>query len=392
MVDFTVFSESVMGWKHEKNNGVNEDACGVFDGRDFKIIAVADGHGACECFRSHIGSRMAVESALEILMSFKKSVDEFHLLVNLHKYDQRDELVRFLIHDLIELWNARVLEHVGQFPISSEEYNLAPSLSMVYQRGKYLTNIYGSTLLCAILSEDFLLVLQQGDGCCVVLDEDGHILHPMPLDDICVRNMTTSLCDRDASKRMRYVYYDLSRVKFGGIFLASDGVENSFGDEVFLDAFFAELCRELSGLDVSVVSSYVRGLLGEISERGSRDDVSLAGIFSRDFLCDKKGVLDLYVRLAKKMFALNDAKKVCLQNQRQKDFLDCEFERSEAGLKEVEQSLNELLERQVGLFRKREWLAGEFSRVVHACEVSKAGLKVCQDEFDGLKELLDGKK
>ena len=392
MKDFKVFSHSSIGWKHEKHDGFNEDACGYLDEKDFEIIAVADGHGSRESFRSQIGSQLAIESALEILQTFKKTVDEYSLLQNLYKYDQREQLLRALIHDLIELWKAKVHDHIRKFPISKEEYEQLSSLSMVYQKGKYLTNIYGSTLICAILTKNYLLVIQQGDGCCVVLNDQGELLHPVPKDEMCIRNMTTSLCDRDAEKRARYYYYDMRGHSLGGVFLASDGIEKSFGNEIFLNAFYAELCHELVKVKNGNEDVYMRELLPKISEKGSKDDVTLSAIYNKRMMSKFNKKMDLYVDLARKQFAMQDSLRAWNRNKRQKRFIDKEFIKTEQGLADVEEKMNELVEKKAAYYRKKEWLSGEFSKSIKANEEAAEKYRKCKDVFDTLNEKLNSKQ
>jgi hypothetical protein len=67
-----------------------------------------------------------------------------------------------------------------------------------YDRGEKLEHIYGTTLIAGLLTDKYLLLLQQGDGRCDVFDANGEVSQPIPWDDKCFANVTTSLCEDDA--------------------------------------------------------------------------------------------------------------------------------------------------------------------------------------------------
>ena len=60
------------GKSHLLEGSICQDASLVFEGEDFVICALADGHGSPEYFRSHLGSQFAVECAVENAKQFWK--------------------------------------------------------------------------------------------------------------------------------------------------------------------------------------------------------------------------------------------------------------------------------------------------------------------------------
>lgn len=62
---------------------------------------------------------------------------------------------------------------------------------------------YGCTLIAYVQTKHFWLALQIGDGRCVVLNKANEWSQPIPWDDRCMLNMTTSLCDEDAVNEFR---------------------------------------------------------------------------------------------------------------------------------------------------------------------------------------------
>ena len=364
METYSIFSQSVIGYKHVQNGYQNEDSCESFQENDALMIAVADGHGARECFRSRIGSKIATDTALDMLKIFSNTVKEYNLLPNLYKYDQREELIRALIHDLVEMWNERVLAHIQQFPIQEEEFVQAKTLSTMYQKGMYLTNIYGTTLLCAVLTKEYLLILQQGDGVCVLIDEDGSFIEPVAKDHLCVRHMTTSLCDKDAEKRMRYTYFDLRSKKIGALFLASDGVSDSFADAMQLEAFFAELSKELVSLESGEEGYYLRSLLQRVSEYGSRDDSTIAGIINRDVLQKAHGHIDLLSQKAMDHRHMVDAQRKWLSFGNQKKQLNETYVQLQKSLSNLDEKILRLKEEKEDIYHQMEALSLQHSQLV----------------------------
>ena len=67
---FNGFSHSVMGASHEKTNLVCQDSSAFKVSDHYAIAVVADGHGSKKHFRSHLGSKFAVEAAIEAIDRF----------------------------------------------------------------------------------------------------------------------------------------------------------------------------------------------------------------------------------------------------------------------------------------------------------------------------------
>lgn len=104
-------------------------------------------------------------------------------------------MIRQLGNCIVGKWSLTVMENLRENPITEQELELAQNYAEAYRRGDRLEHIYGTTLIAALLTPDFLLVLHQGDGRCVVIHEDGVIDQPVPWDDRCHDNVTTSMCN-----------------------------------------------------------------------------------------------------------------------------------------------------------------------------------------------------
>lgn len=371
MSQTTLFSNSTIGARHLLQQMTNQDSCQTAASQDYQIFAVADGHGATECFRSEIGSRLAVDVAIKNLELFAQTIKKYDLYSYLSRPKERDELIRSLISDIVAQWNQYVYADIKAYPIKEEEYERSQTLSSIYQKGMYLTNIYGSTMIAGLVTPEYIVLFQQGDGTLVVLEEDGTIDDPMPEDDLCIRNLTTSLCDKDAAKRMRYVYMDRKEKDPIAMIAATDGVERSFGDNIHLSAFYAELFYELSELDEEQVGAYLANLLPQISQRGSQDDVTMAGFFDAGRIGPIGEVLVKTVRTARSMDTMKSAESTLKQEITSKNHYIRESEKLHHELMDIENEMKALEKHRQDIIREIDQIQKKHMSTLIACKEAK---------------------
>lgn len=371
MSQTTLFSNSTIGARHLLQQMTNQDSCQTAAGQDYQIFAVADGHGATECFRSEIGSRLAVDVAIKNLELFAQTIKKYDLYSYLSRPKERDELIRSLISDIVAQWNQYVYADIKAYPIKEEEYERSQTLSSIYQKGMYLTNIYGSTMIAGLVTPEYIVLFQQGDGTLVVLEEDGTIDDPMPEDDLCIRNLTTSLCDKDAAKRMRYVYMDRKEKDPIAMIAATDGVERSFGDNIHLSAFYAELFYELSELDEEQVGAYLANLLPQISQRGSQDDVTMAGFFDAGRIGPVGEILVKTVRTARSMDTMKSAESTLKQEITSKNHYIRESEKLHHELMDIENEMKALEKHRQDIIREIDQIQKKHMTTLIACKEAK---------------------
>lgn len=367
----TLFSNSTIGARHLLQQMTNQDSCQTAASQDYQIFAVADGHGATECFRSEIGSRLAVDVAIKNLELFAQTIKKYDLYSYLSRPKERDELIRSLISDIVAQWNQYVYADIKAYPIKEEEYERSQTLSSIYQKGMYLTNIYGSTMIAGLVTPEYIVLFQQGDGTLVVLEEDGTIDDPMPEDDLCIRNLTTSLCDKDAAKRMRYVYMDRKEKDPIAMIAATDGVERSFGDNIHLSAFYAELFYELSELDEEEVGAYLANLLPQISQRGSQDDVTMAGLFDAGRIGPVGEILVKTVQTARSMDTMKSAESTLKQEITSKNHYIRESEKLHHELMDVENEMKALEKHRQDIIREIDQIQKKHMSTLIACKEAK---------------------
>lgn len=145
---------------------------------------------------------------------------------------------------------------------------------------------YGCTLLCylQLVPPDhdqpaLWAAFQIGDGRCCFFDNDAHWHQPIPWDDRCFLNYTTSLCDYAPIPEFRYCCGTLDDMPHA-VFLGSDGIDDTFGCEDLLYNFYQHLYDEALVIGEPQVVQQLPNVLTHYSEVGSHDDMSVAAIIN----------------------------------------------------------------------------------------------------------------
>ena len=286
-----VFNHTVRGASHTRHGiPCQDDSCSYNDpdGR-FQIATIADGHGDQTCVRSDQGSRFAVDSANDALKELAQVALEgggfedagFGDLVNA---TTGGFAMRNLCKRIVSLWHERVKENLTKNPLSECEMDDAgDAVGNEYRRGIGLNRAYGTTLIACLICDDKALFVHQGDGRCDVFHKNGRVDQPVPWDDRCFDVFTTSMCDGDAAVKMRTWVIDLSVDPLVAVFMGSDGIEDSFVDMEGTHCFYRCLADTLVELGTDDnLTERLENDLSELSESGSADDVSVAGIVDRE--------------------------------------------------------------------------------------------------------------
>lgn len=276
-----VFHKSVTGASHQRKGIPCQDASTswVSSDRKLKIIVVADGHGDQTCIRSDRGSAIAVSCAMQALRTFGEYYQDAPVLnaVTSEKYAGK-RIIRQLTDAILFDWSKQVKEDLRNDPLTEDEYERADIYAEQYINGIHVERAYGATLVAALETEKYILLLQQGDGRCDVLYSDGTMAQPVPEDERCEGNTTTSLSDEDAADGIRVVLISKASCRAAACFVSTDGVDNSFFEDEDLREFYLEVCTRLAGCDTEAWPEYLQAQMEEVTRHGNGDDVSLAGI------------------------------------------------------------------------------------------------------------------
>ena len=258
-----------IGKSHFVNGLACEDYSLVYSDESVSIIAISDGHGDKNCFRSAKGAKFACTIGIS-------ACRQFQLITNhINDIEQCDfnELVCSLKLDIVNKWKQAVLDDAATYPFSEKELSIASAQAQdAYKNGQRIEKAYGCTLIISMATASYWLALQIGDGKCIAAYSDGVFIEPVPNDENCLGNRSTSLCNSNAMESFRHYY---SRVMPLAVFVSSDGVEESFDQEGLYNCFYS-IAYWLKESGCEVTKEKVDNLLPQISEGGSGDDVSLA--------------------------------------------------------------------------------------------------------------------
>lgn len=267
-----VVGQSVRGAVHERNGLPNQDAIHWLpeSGEGSSVVlAVADGHGSARYPRSHIGARLAVEKATQLVHDFLNNQDEGD-----NRSLIKDATEEWLPRALVREWLEAVTNHLDQEPLSeSELHSLAGSDGPI---------AYGATLLVTGVTEQFGFSLQLGDGEILVVSERGEVSRPMAKDDRLFGNETTSLCAPDAWRDFRVSFHPFNQSPPALILLSTDGYPNSFRHESGFLQVGSDILKMIRDDGISSVRDNLSRWLSDSTRAGSGDDVTLGILCSVD--------------------------------------------------------------------------------------------------------------
>ncbi|MBR1592585.1 MAG: protein phosphatase 2C domain-containing protein [Ruminococcus sp.] len=294
---FKGFSNSVRGASHEKRNLVCQDSSAYKTCDRYAIAVVADGHGSKKHFRSHLGSKAAVEATIETIEKFYADPDRFE-----ECFQANPKLViQNIEKQVISLWNDKVFAHISENPVTREEKSdfTNDEFSKIP-----VESYYGSTLIAAVMGRKFSFGFQLGDGSLVAVFEDGETVMPIGDDESAPANITASICNSNAS-RMFNSFYEPNR-KILALLCSTDGLYTSFGsDNDFLDyhTIIAGQLHNAKDFEPSIVKNITKR-----THFGTEDDISLSCVFDEQLAFDKLEDLQKTIAKNKEKAAARKAK------------------------------------------------------------------------------------
>lgn len=276
---------SVRGATHIRNGKPNQDSikCRISERGEYGIMAVADGHGSGKCFRSDLGSKIVVDTAIELLEKIvQQSKGANHSFI-------KDLIESKLPGTLVSQWKKRVDEDYrtrgfsdlsrGEDSLSFEagfaESEIAPAEIHV---------AYGTTLLASVVTSRYIAGIQIGDGEILVVSEDGSVERPIPKDERLFANETTSLCSEHAIADFRFFFERLSGITPALLLLTTDGYANSFKDEAGFLKVGTDILKMIKVEGPKYVEENLENWLDEASKRGSGDDITLGILYRQEIM------------------------------------------------------------------------------------------------------------
>lgn len=280
MSKFKAFNLTEIGASHIKEAKVCQDDSLSFEDKGYAVAIVCDGHGSNKYFRSDRGSRIAAEvtmSAIQELMKSRTIKNEQGGKLIDALFANPDKFMQQLAANIIFRWREQIAEDYQREPFSETELALlSPKELAASQKEDGWVSAYGTTLIAAVRANNFWFGLHIGDGKCVTVNANGTTAQPIPWDEKCFLNVTTSLSDAQALSSFRSVFSTKNLPT--AIFVGTDGVDDTFGNDEALESFYKTVVQLFNEKGFDEAKAELKTYLPKLSEKGSRDDVSIAGI------------------------------------------------------------------------------------------------------------------
>ena len=250
VAEVAVRAHKVRGAKHVRDGRPCQDDFAVVGGTDARVLAVADGHGSSA--HAEIGARLAVEVATERLLDFARGLAPERRvdLREVHAFAQHPFRVQ-----LVRDWVRRVRDHAG-----TDDVDL---------------KAYGTTLIFALITPDYVLLGQLGDGDVLAVNSTGTVSRPFPPDPTSFAEETLSLCLPEAHSSLRVLV--APRPAFEALWLVStDGYSKSYPTDADFDRIGPDYLEMVREIGIDGVAGNLDEFLTEVTTRGSGDDIALA--------------------------------------------------------------------------------------------------------------------
>ena len=249
--------------------------------RKYAIAVVADGHGSKDCFRSKEGAEFAASVALD---SIKQFFSDDPPEMRTENIKRREECIRILEQYIISQWYQKINEHATANPFQDDpRYTDVSDIGRAeYESGK-IAHAYGTTVLAVALTDDYWFGIRVGDGKCLVLFEDGTWDQPIPWDDRCFMNRTTSLSNSDPMDKFRHWFGNSEdgTKRPLALFIGTDGVEDSWPlseHDMRLKRLYTSAIVSIKNDGIELSLKHLKEYQEYLAAHGSTDDVSIAGI------------------------------------------------------------------------------------------------------------------
>lgn len=285
---------SCQGESHKVDNKPCQDASfsAVYD-NGLALAIVCDGHGGERYFRSDVGSRMATEVIRDSVKTFVENIDKGMFVGKpytaqeaitseelVKKQTPIDDAFRQLFSSIIYQWNQKIADHAANTAISGwEQEHVEQKYLDELQTSETFEKLYGCTLMVYVQTPDYWFAFHLGDGKCISFQQDPFWHEPIPWDERCFLNKTTSLCDSNAINEFRYCYEGDGHFPMA-VFLGSDGMDDSFGEDANLVNFYIQVVKMLVNEGKEATIKSIESDLPQLSKIGSKDDMSVAFIYN----------------------------------------------------------------------------------------------------------------
>lgn len=313
------FNMTKMGASHVKSGKPCQDysLCWQSDDGGTHVVIICDGHGGDTYVRSDRGSRLAAEITLHNIREMIASTSPALFLdkegaVTARPEDEEDNLFH-MPHPKNEAdlgdSERQQLEQDRAFyaavaPIREQDRHFNRLFASIYlqwvkaieedaatsQFNEYeksclknarITKAYGTTLMAFVRTPLYWFAFHIGDGKILCCDINFNWREPVPWDCNCFLNITTSLCEHNPLHSFRYAFSGKGDFPVA-VMMGSDGIDDSWHTMERLQNFYSQTLGIFNDLGEEEAIRQLGDYLSKLSEKGSRDDVSMAGIIDMD--------------------------------------------------------------------------------------------------------------
>ncbi len=301
------FCHTVKGASHETSGTPCQDYSAYRTYDRYSIAVVADGHGSKKHFRSDVGSRCAVESAIETIEEFYSDPGfEDAMLAN------HEDIIKRIEKQVIARWNDKIQEHFDLNPVTDKEKS--PFTDEQFKE-LHTETFYGTTLIAAVMNELFTFGIQIGDGSLVTIFDDGETDMPIMYQESAPANITASICNSNAIDLFCSFFIDDKYPM--AVYVSTDGLYTSFNSEYdFLD-YHTIITSRLADFD-----SFDPVILKNLTKRahyGTQDDISISCVYDEDAVEDSIDIIQQAVESNKQRALSRKAEELAnIEKQRLK--------------------------------------------------------------------------
>ena len=280
-----------IGASHIAENKVCQDYSLSINTDGLCVAVVCDGHGGKRYFRSDKGAEIAAKITGEKIKEFVENFDKSLIsgkpfTQSLAKSDPKktssDDLFSIfnrLFTSIVSTWYAQIEKHAKENPLTDKERSICePEWIAEFENGVKIEKSYGSTLMAVVFTKEYWFAFHIGDGKMISLQKNPIFSEPVPWDDKCFLNKTTSLCDNNPLDEFRYCYCGDGSFP-DAVFLGSDGMDDSFGATENLADFYIKVASSIVNDGKDKTFNDIKIILPNLSKKGSQDDMSLAIVF-----------------------------------------------------------------------------------------------------------------
>lgn len=300
---FKGMNVTVMGRSHEENGTVCQDSSDFGAFNNYAVSIVADGHGSKKHFRSDVGSKLAVQSALETIAEITTDYNAFCKVFRATP----SRLISRMQKNIISKWNDKIQQHFDQNPVTEKERK--PFTQEEFDKIK-MESYYGTTLILAVLCHDFSFGLQIGDGSLVMINEMGEIEMPITDDETHPANITASMCNSNAYELFNSYYRFDTPI---ALMVSTDGLYTSFASRHGFEEYNL-IALSLVG-DMQNAQSSIKSNLEKRTKYGSRDDISLSIVFDEHHRAMKEDIIQNSLEHMKKVSKIEVARQMALKKK-----------------------------------------------------------------------------